>query len=203
LAVHTWGSGDEAKMKARSSVFVLMAASMLTVAIPIFGLAIAQWRVNWMTDRLALARTIVMIIDGLPLEVLPEKLMFELLTAADIRSITVNGIHGILRRIELPATGAPPPGENINLNHTSSVGMISEAFRDVVSRVDGDVRVTGAGPLETETFDVVFSKAALRSALLSYSFNFLVLALALIAAVSAVAELFAKLSGFADRSAPS
>jgi hypothetical protein len=81
--------------------------------------------------------------------------------------------------------------------------MISEAFRDVVSRVDGDVRVTGAGPLETETFDVVFSKAALRSALLSYSFNFLVLALALIAAVSAVAELFAKLSGFADRSAPS
>jgi hypothetical protein len=190
-------------MKARSSVFVLMAASMLTVAIPIFGLAIAQWRVNWMTDRLALARTIVMIIDGLPLEVLPEKLMFELLTAADIRSITVNGIHGILRRIELPATGAPPPGENIYLNHTSSVGMISEAFRDVVSRVDGDVRVTGAGPLETETFDVVFSKAALRSALLSYSFNFLVLALALIAAVSAVAELFAKLSGFADRSAPS
>jgi hypothetical protein len=179
-------------MKARSSVFVLMAASMLTVAIPIFGLAIAQWRVNWMTDRLALARTIVMIIDGLPLEVLPEKLMFELLTAADIRSITVNGIHGILRR-----------SENINLNHTSSVGMISEAFRDVVSRVDGDVRVTGAGPLETETFDVVFSKAALRSALLSYSFNFLVLALALIAAVSAVAELFAKLSGFADRSAPS
>jgi len=190
-------------MKVRGSVFVLMAAAMLTVAIPIFGLAIAQWRVNWVTDRLASARTIVMIIDGLPPEVLPEGLMLELLTAADIRSITVNGAHGILRRIELPATGATPPGENINLNHTSGLRMIAEAFRDLVSRVGGDVRVTDTGGLENETFDVVISKAALRSALLSYSFNFLVLALALIAVVATIAELFARLSCFADRLTPS
>jgi hypothetical protein len=31
--------------------------------------------------------------------------MRELPTAADIRSITVNGTHGTLWRIELPATG--------------------------------------------------------------------------------------------------
>lgn len=190
-------------MKVRGSVFGLVAASMLTIAIPISGVAIAQWRVNWMMDRLASARTIVMIVDGLPPEVLPEGLMLELLTAADIRSITVNGTQGILRRIELAATGATPPGENINLNHTSGVRVITAAFRDVVSRVGGDVRVTDTGGLENETFDVVISKAALRSALLSYSFNFLVLALALIAVVSTLAELFARWSCFADRLTPS
>jgi len=187
-------------MNVRGSIFGLVAAAMLTIAFPIYGLAIAHWRVDWMMDRLASARTIVMIIDGLPPEVLPEELMLELLTAADIQSITVNGTHGILRRIELPAMGATPPVEDINFNQTSGVRMITEAFRDVVSRVGGDVRVADTGGVEKKNFYVVISKAELRSGLLTYSFKFVVLALALIAIVSTIAELLARLSRFADRS---
>lgn len=51
-------------MKIRGSVFVLMAACMLTASVPIYGLTLAQWRLNWMIDRLASARMIVMIVEG-------------------------------------------------------------------------------------------------------------------------------------------
>jgi hypothetical protein len=135
-----------------------------------------------------------MIVDAIPLEILPEKLIRDLLSAAAIRSITLTGKHGPLWRVALPAEGETPPADSVNLNHESEVRMIGEALSDLAWRADGDIRMTDAGGFNNETFDLVISKAALRSVLFIHSFYFFVSVLTTIAVVAMLAKKSAKLT---------
>jgi signal transduction histidine kinase len=173
-----WGLSG--KLLVLTILFVMIAEVLIYVP------SIANFRLNWLRDRLAAGHTAALVLDAAPRGMVPESLARQILESIGARAVAVK--MGDQRR--LVALSAMPPSveHEIDLREVSAFRAIIDAFGTLVSGDQDMIRLVG--PAERGEFlEMVLDEAPLRNAMLRFSANILLLSLIISAITAALVYL--------------
>jgi len=152
-------------------LFVMVAEVLIYVP------SIANFRLNWLNDRLAAAHTAALVLDVAPKGMVPESLAKQILKSIGARAVAMK--MGNQRRL-LAASQVPSAVEQgIDMRSITWWGAIMDAFDTMLYCKPGDViRVVGPAPMADGQFlELVLDELPLREAMLTFSVNILLLSL--------------------------
>jgi signal transduction histidine kinase len=169
--------GLSGKLLVLTLLFVMIAEVLIYVP------SIANFRLNWLRDRLAAAHTAALVLDAAPSGMVPESLARQILDSVGARAVAIK--MGTQRRLlavsELPSA----IDHEIDMRDVPWWKAIVDAF-DTLRSGDRDMmRVMGAAPKGGEFLEIVLDEAPLRRAMLKFSTNILLLSL-VISAITAM-----------------
>ena len=158
----------------------------------IFLPSIANFRVNWLTDRLTAARLASLAAEAVPDHDVPETLRIELLSTAKVRSVAIK--QDEMRRLVLPPDGALAIDEKFDLRQGQGLGglgrlgtwyrLTKDALSVLVTRDDRTILVFGhpfASPgtawSMNDFVEIVLQEAPLRQAMLDFALRVLLLSI--------------------------
>jgi len=176
--------GLSGKLLFLTILFVMVAEILIYVP------SIANFRLNWLNDRLAAAHTAALVLDAAPADMVPESLTRQLLDSIGARAVAVK--MGTQRRMLAVASGPFNVEAEIDMRNVPWWSAIYDAFEVLVHDEPGDaIRVIGPAPMrEGEFLEVILEEAPMRKAMFAYSVNILLLSL-LISAITAMMVFFA------------
>ena len=170
-AAHAPRIGLSGKLLFLTILFVMVAEILIYVP------SIANFRLNWLNDRLAAAHTAALVLDAAPRGMVPESLAKKILQSIGARAVAMK--MGNQRRL-LAASDLPSKIENdIDMRDVSSWRAIMGAFEVLfLDQPDDVIRVVGPAPMaEGQFIEIILDEAPLRKAMLSFSVNILLLSL--------------------------
>ncbi len=171
--------GLAGRVLALTAVFVMLAE--IAIYIP----SIANFRDNWLRDRLAAARTAALVFEAVPQDMVPEGLAEEILGSVGARTIVMK-MHGT-RRL-LAASEMPPRiDETFDLRDPSPLTSITAALGALVSPPNRILNVIGNAPMGADFVEISLDEAPLKEAMRRYSFKILLLSLVISAIVGCLA----------------
>ena len=175
--------GLSGKLLFLTIVFVMVAEVLIYVP------SIANFRLNWLNDRLAAAHTAALVLDAAPSGMVPESLAKQILKSIGARAVAMK--MGTQRRL-LAASDVPSKIEHdIDMRHMSWWSTINDAFEVLLFDQPGDViRVVGPAPMGGDFLEIILDETPLRKAMLTFSVNILLLSL-VISGVTAMLVFFA------------
>jgi signal transduction histidine kinase len=176
--------GLSGKLLVLTILFVMVAEILIYVP------SVANFRLNWLNDRLAAAHTAALVLDAAPRGAVPESLTKQILGSIGARTVAVK--MGNERRL-LAITDMPPRiDQDIDMRAVPWWRAIMDAFDTLFfSRADDMIRVVGSAPMAAGEFlEIVLDEAPLRKAMLTFSVNILMLSL-VISAITAALVYFA------------
>jgi signal transduction histidine kinase len=161
--------GLSARLLVLTVIFVMVAEVLIYVP------SIANFRRNWLNDRLAAAQVAALVLDAAPAESLPADLAARLLESVGARTVAVKG--GGTRRL-LAASETPGEVERtIDLRNSGWQVLVRDAFTTLLYPAEKPIRVLGAGMAGTDFVEIVMDQKPLRTAMLEFSSNILILSL--------------------------
>jgi signal transduction histidine kinase len=176
--------GLSGKLLFLTVLFVMVAEILIYVP------SIANFRLNWLNDRLAAAHTAALVLDAAPSGMVPESLAKQILKSIGARAVAMK--MGTQRRL-LAASDVPSQIEqDIDMRNVSWWHAIMDAFDTLLYCQPGDVmRLVGPAPMaEGQFIEIILDEAPLRQAMLTFSVNILLLSL-VISGVTAMLVFFA------------
>ncbi|MBI4366345.1 MAG: HAMP domain-containing histidine kinase [Deltaproteobacteria bacterium] len=176
--------GLSGKLLFLTILFVMVAEILIYVP------SIANFRLNWLNDRLAAAHTAALVLDAAPSGMVPESLAKQILQSIGARAVAIK--MGTERRL-LAASDVPSKiAQDIDMRDGRSWSAVLGAFDTMLFFMPGDVvRVVGPAPMvHGEFLEIVLDELPLRKAMLSFSVNILLLSLA-ISGITAALVFFA------------
>jgi signal transduction histidine kinase len=175
--------GLSGKLLFLTILFVMVAEVLIYVP------SIANFRLNWLNDRLAAAHTAALVLDAAPSGMVPESLARQILTSIGARAVAMK--MGDQRRM-LAAFDVPSKlHQDIDMRGVSAWRAMVDAFDTLLFCVPGDVmRVVGPAPMKGDFLEIILDEAPLRKAMLAFSVNILLLSLA-ISGITAMLVFFA------------
>jgi signal transduction histidine kinase len=176
--------GLSGKLLFLTILFVMLAEILIYVP------SIANFRLNWLNDRLAAAHTAALVLDAAPSGMVPESLAKQILMSIGARAVALK--MGTQRRL-LAASDVPSKIEqDIDMRNVSWWRAMMDAFDTLLFCQPGDVmRLVGPAPMaEGQFIEIILDEAPLRKAMLTFSVNILLLSL-VISAVTAMLVFFA------------
>lgn len=187
------GFGLSAKLLLMTVVFAML------VEVCIYIPSIAEFRVQWLENKLAAASTAALVFDAAP-EV-PEGLSRQLLASIDARTLAMKTGQldvktGQMERQQrrLLATTPQLPSEvlqDIDVRDVRPLRSIVEALRTLLVAKDSDLlRAVGPAPMGGQFIEIVIPEGPLRKAMWTHSQNIVLLSVA-ITAISAALVYFA------------
>lgn len=176
--------GLSGKLLFLTILFVMLAEILIYVP------SIANFRLNWLNDRLAAAHTAALVLDAAPSGMVPESLAKQILDSIGARAVAMK--MGTQRRLLAAADVPSQINQDIDMRDASSWRAIVDAFDTLLYSKPGDVmRVVGPAPMtEGDFLEIVLNEAPLRKAMLKFSVNILLLSLA-ISCITAMLVFFA------------
>jgi signal transduction histidine kinase len=162
--------GLSGKLLLLTLLFVMMAEVFIYVP------SVANFRLNWLNDRLSAAYTAALVFETVPPDaVVPEKVAREILKSIGARAVALK--LGQQRR--LLAAGEMPAAIDLDIDMRSMTWhrAIIEAFATLFSSGHEVMRVVGAAPMGGEFVEIVMNAAPLRKAMLEFSGRILILSL--------------------------
>jgi signal transduction histidine kinase len=174
-----------ARLGLASRVLLLTAAFVMLAEIAIYIPSIANFRNNWLRDRLASARTAALVFEAAPIDMVPEGLTEKILESVGAQTIVMK-MHGTRR---LLAASAMPPriDETFDLRDPSALESIAAAGRALVSPPDRILDVIGNAPMGADFIEITLEEGPLKEAMQRYSINILLLSLVISAIVACLA----------------
>jgi signal transduction histidine kinase len=148
---------------------------VMIAEIAIYVPSIANFRMNWLRDRLAAAHTAVLVIDAAPAGAVPEALAQQILGSIGARAVAVK--KGQERRLLAAADLPDKVDSDVDIRAVSAWSAIVDAFGALLSQNHGVIRVVGPAPAGGQFIEVVVDEPPLREAMLRYSANILWLSL--------------------------
>jgi signal transduction histidine kinase len=144
--------------------------------------SIANFRLNWLHDRLSAAYTATLVFETVPSGMVPEPVARQILESIGAHAVALK--MGQQRRL-LAASDMPSEiNEHIDTRDMSWHRAIIEAF-ETLRCADRDViRVVGPAPMGGEFVEIVLDEAPLRKAMVEFSIRILILSL-IISAITA------------------
>ncbi|MCP8940993.1 HAMP domain-containing histidine kinase [Alsobacter sp. SYSU M60028] len=137
--------------------------------------SIANFRRNWLNDRIAAAQIAALVLEAAPAGAVPEELQRRLLDQIGASSVAVRS--GGARRL-LAVTDLPHSVERmVDLREASPWVWIVDAFGALTGPEHTMLRIVGPGMDGVEFVEIVLDEAPLRSAMWRYSANVLLLSL--------------------------
>ena len=174
--------GLSAKLLVLTLSFVMIAEVLIYVP------SVANFRLNWLSDRLSAAYTAALVFETAPSGTVPETVARQILESIDAHAVALK--TGQQRRLLAASDVRRPVTHNIDMRNMPWHRAIIEAFQTLVC-VDADVmRVVGPAPMGGEFVEMVLDEAPLRVAMLRYSGTVLLLSLL----VSGIAAMLVYLS---------
>ncbi len=161
--------GLSAKLLVLTVIFVMM--SVLFIYVP----SIANFRLNWLTDRLAAAHTAALVLDAAPSGMVPDSLARQILDSIGARTVAMK--MGNQRRLLAVNNMPPMVHDEIDMRATMWWNSIADAFSTMLSSGDPVIRVIGEAPMGGDFLEVVLDEKPLRIAMLRFSGNILLLSL--------------------------
>jgi signal transduction histidine kinase len=161
--------GLSARLLVLTVIFVMVAEVLIYVP------SVANFRRNWLNDRLAAAQVAALVLDAAPAESLPADLEARLLESVGAQAVAVRG--GGTRRL-LAASETPGEVERtVDLRNSGWRALVGDAFRTLLRPAEKPIRVLGAGTAGTDFVEIIMDQKPLRTAMLEFSRNILVLSL--------------------------
>ena len=160
--------GLSGKLLVLTVLFVMMAEVLIYLP------SIANFRLNWLHDRLSAAYTATLVFQTAPDGVVPERVARQLLESIGARAVALK--MGQRRRL-LAASDMPPEiNHDIDMRDMSWHRAIIEAFQTLLGANTDVMRVVGPAPMG-EFVEIVANEAPLRSAMVEFSIRILILSL--------------------------
>jgi signal transduction histidine kinase len=151
--------------------------------------SVANFRLSWLSDRLAAAHTAALVLDAAPSGMVPESLARQILASIDARAVAMK----TGKQRSLLATTEWPAGEvvqNVDVRDASPINAIVDAFDILLVARDSDlVRAVGPAPRGGEFVEIVLAVGPLKQAMWRYSRNVLLLSLIISAITAALVYL--------------
>jgi signal transduction histidine kinase len=164
--------GLSGKLLFLTILFVMVAEVLIYVP------SIANFRLNWLNDRLAAAHTAALVLDAAPSGMVPESLAKQVLKSIGARAVAMK--MGTQRRL-LAANDLPSTIEqDIDMRNVPWWRAINDAFEVLLfDQPDDVIRVLGPAPMGGDFLEIILDEAPLRKAMLTFSVNILLLSLAI------------------------
>ena len=175
--------GLSGKLLLLTVLFVMVAEILIYVP------SVANFRLNWLSDRLAAAHTAAFVLDAAPSGMVPESLAKQILNSIGARAVAMK--MGNQRRL-LAADDMPSEiAQDIDMRQRSWLHSIFDAFETLLTCKPGDVmRVVGAAPMGGDFLEIILNEGPLCKAMWTFSVNILMLSLA-ISCITAMLLFFA------------
>ena len=169
--------GLSGKLLILTILFVMIAEVLIYVP------SIANFRLNWLNDRLAAAHTAALVLDAAPSGMVPETLARQILGSVGARAVAMK--MGTQRRLLAVSDMPQEVLHEIDMRDVSWHRAIVDAFETLLCS-DGDaMRVVGPAPMGGDFLEIVLDEAPLRQAMLRFSTTILLISL-LISGITAV-----------------
>ena len=171
-----------ARMGLSGKLLVLTLLFVMIAEVLIYVPSIANYRLNWLSDRLSDAYTAALVFETAPNGIVPETVAREILGSIGARAVAVKMDQQ--RRLLAVSDMPPAINQDIDMRDMSWHRAIIDAFRTLACD-DGDVmRLVGPAPMGGEFVEIVLDEAPLREAMVGFSIRILILSL-LISAITA------------------
>jgi signal transduction histidine kinase len=157
-------------------LLVLTVLFAMVAEVLIYVPSIANFRLNWLNDRLAAAHTAALVLDAAPSGMVPESLARQILNSVGAHAVAMK--MGTQRRL-LAASELPSKiDHDIDMRSVSPWRAITDAFDTLLmSRPQAVMRVVGPAPMGGDFLEIVLDEAPLRNAMLRFSVTILLVAL--------------------------
>lgn len=154
---------------------LLTVAFVMLAEVLIFLPSMANFRNNWLRDRLAAARTAAFVLEAAPAEAIPETLVTQLLDNVGARMIVLKIEDS--RRL-LAASDMPPAvAREYDLRDPGAFSSMLASLDTLLNGGDRLVRVIGPAPMGADFVEVVLNERPLHEAMWRFSTNILLLSL--------------------------
>ena len=155
--------GLSLKLLTLTIIFVMVAEIMIFVP------SVANFRRNWLDDRLAAAQVAVMVLEASPREGLPTGLETQLLDGVGALAIAARagGARRLLAQENLP----PEVGRTVDLRESGRMTSIIESFDILFNGAERRIRVIGRSMGEADFVEIVIDERPLRYAMLEFARN--------------------------------
>jgi signal transduction histidine kinase len=172
--------GLSGKLLVLTLLFVMIAEVLIYVP------SVANFRLNWLNDRLSAAYTAALVFETAPDGMVPDTVARQILESIRARAVAVK--MGQQRRL-LAASEVPPAISHVvDMRDMPWHRAIIDAFETLIC-VDSDVmRVVGPAPMG-EFVEIVVDEAPLRKAMVEFSIRILLLSLIISAITAALVYL--------------
>lgn len=192
------GLGLSAKLLLLTAMFVMLAEVL------IFLPSVANFRINWLIDRLTAARLASLAADARSDFNVPPLVRQELLSTAKVQYVAIK--QDGMRRLVLPPAAQINIDRSYDLRHDQSLpmlrrlteraGLIVDALRVLFGNGSGTIRVFGhpVSPMGATTWgmedfvEIVLPEAPLKQAMVTFALN--ILALSIIISLIAAALVY-------------
>lgn len=171
--------GLSAKLLVLTVLFVMVAEVLIYLP------SVANFRLNWLNDRLAAAQVAVLVLEGAPEDGLPEGSENRLLMGVGARAIAAR-VGGARRLLSLDSMPPAAVSRTVDLRSMGWIGAIGEALETLVAPAQLPIRVIGEAVGGADFVEIVIDEAPLRRAMLRFSGNLLLISL-IISGLTAVA----------------
>ncbi len=183
MTARTGGEDDATRGVGLSSKLLVLTVLFVMIAeILIFVPSVANFRLNWLGDRLAAAQTAALVIEAAPDGMIPRALEREVLAQIGVHTISVK--HGDTRRLLAFSDMPPMVDSSVDLRTTTSFEAIIEAFGTLLAQQPRTIRAVGAHPRQGDFIEIVMDETPLRTAMLRFARNITILSL-IISAITA------------------
>ena len=168
-------------------ILVLTIAFVMIAEIAIYIPSTANFRNNWLRDRLSAAYTAALVLEAAPQDAIPEQLKADLLESVGAKSIALKTQDA---RTLLAVSDMPPiASERFDLRSATPWASVKGAFLTLFAREERTLAVIGDAPRGAEFIEITIEDGPLRAAMWRYSVNILFLSLLISAIVATLAVL--------------
>jgi signal transduction histidine kinase len=159
--------GLSGKLLVLTILFVMIAEVLIYVP------SIANFRLNWLQDRISSAYTAALVLEATPN--VPETLTKQILDSIGARAVAIK--MGQQRRLLAVSDMPPAVDHEIDMRNVSWYRAIIDAFDTMLSTDNEVMRVVGPAPMGGEFVEIIVDEVPLRKAMLRFSVNILLLSL--------------------------
>ena len=175
--------GLSGKLLVLTTLFVMIAEVLIYVP------SIANFRLNWLKDRLAAAHTAALVLEPGSDRVVSDALVRRVLDSIGAKAVALK--MGNQRHLLALSENPPMAQQEVDMRDVSSWDAIMGAFETIFMSRDSDVlRAVGPAPMGGDFVEIVLEMGPLRKAMLRFSVNVLLLSL-IISAITAALVYFA------------
>ena len=153
-------SGLSGKLLLLTILFVMLAEILIYVP------SIANFRRNWLADRITSARTAALVLEAAPSGAVPENLAQELLKSVGALAVALK--TGPARRLLALDNVPPQVDETVDLRDLDALSAVAQAFDTLLANDGRILRVMGQATISSDFVEIVIDETALRRAMYQF-----------------------------------
>jgi signal transduction histidine kinase len=156
-------------------IMFLVVTFVMLAEVTIYVPSVADFRTNWLRDRVSAANTAALVFEAAPVDMVPEELAAEILKSVGARTIVTKMKD--TRRLLAVSKMPEHIDESFDLRTATWWESITAAMRALVAPDGRVLKLVGDGPKGSEFVELTLDEEPLQTAMERYSVNIFLLSL--------------------------